>query len=262
MMKANEISTYRDYLAHLAAHPQTSSWDYGMYIREADQMKLFARQSSTLLFMLDYSTKAYPFVDQNSRQIMGYANEAFYEGGLEFVLHNNPNFRVLNLDIHRDRTEFLERNPMIDVAQLRFTMNFSFLDAKGKFRTILQRNSVIHLTDQHIPTAIFGFAWDVTEQISRNKFIQQVEQLDPETGDWQLLLSKEYYPNIDKNKLLSKREIEILKWIIEGCNSKQIADKLHVSVHTVNTHRRNMLQRTNCQNAMELLRYAVQNGIL
>lgn len=50
----------------------------------------------------------------------------------------------------------------------------------------------------------------------KNKFIQQIEQLDQETGDWQLLLSKEYYPHVDKDKLLSKREIEILKWIVEA----------------------------------------------
>ncbi|GAB4044245.1 response regulator transcription factor [Spirosoma litoris] len=76
------------------------------------------------------------------------------------------------------------------------------------------------------------------------------------------MLSKEYFPDIDPDKLLSKREIEILKWAIEGYSSKQIADKLFLSFNTVNTHRRNMLRKTNSQNSMDLLRYAIQHGLL
>jgi DNA-binding NarL/FixJ family response regulator len=43
--------------------------------------------------------------------------------------------------------------------------------------------------------------------------------------------------------ILSEREIEILKLIADGYESKDIAGKLFLSVATVNTHRRNMIER-------------------
>jgi len=58
---------------------------------------------------------------------------------------------------------------------------------------------------------------------------------------------------------LSAREIEILKLVAEGFSSKQVADKLFLSELTVNTHRRNMLKKTNQPNVAALVSYAKQN---
>lgn len=52
---------------------------------------------------------------------------------------------------------------------------------------------------------------------------------------------------------LTKREREILACIAEGLSSKQIADKLCISQHTVDNHRKNMLAKTATRNCVELL---------
>ena len=52
---------------------------------------------------------------------------------------------------------------------------------------------------------------------------------------------------------LSNREQEILHLISQGMRSQDIADKFHVSVHTVNTHRRNMLKKLEVKTMAELL---------
>jgi DNA-binding CsgD family transcriptional regulator len=261
-MSRSITPTYRDYLQQLAEHPQTTAWDYGMSLHEIDQMKLFARQASTVIFLLDYSSKSYPFMDRSTRQIMGHSHEAYYEGGLEFMLHNFVTFDILNQDIHRDRAEFLKNYPPKDIAKLRFSMSYRYKTSSGERRTILQRHTIMQSTEQNLPVVIFGFAWDITHQTPKGRLIHQIEELNLETGDWSLRLGKEFYPDIDKDKLLSKREIEILKWAVEGYSSKQIASKLSLSMHTVNTHRQNMLRKTNCQNSMELLRYALNYGFL
>ena len=261
-MKIAPSLTYQDYLQHLAKHKQTNSWDYGMYLRETDALKTFARQSAALVFVLDYTTKHYPFIDQNAHQIMGHPNEAFYEGGVEFMVHHNTDFKFFNEDIFRDRAAFLDKHKATDLTRFRFTMSYRYRGDTGQLHTILQRNTIIHTTPDNQPSGIIGFAWDVSNLMNGKKLIHQIEQLNPATNDWESMLSKEYYPDSDQDKLLSKREIEILKWAIEGYSSKQIADRLHLSVHTVNTHRQHMLRKTNCQNSMDLLRYAVTYGFL
>jgi DNA-binding CsgD family transcriptional regulator len=60
----------------------------------------------------------------------------------------------------------------------------------------------------------------------------------------------------DENESLSGREREILTLISEGLVSKQVADKLSLSVHTVNTHRRNIISKMNVSNTAEAIRQA------
>jgi DNA-binding NarL/FixJ family response regulator len=62
-------------------------------------------------------------------------------------------------------------------------------------------------------------------------------------------------------KILSKKETQILKLIAEGKNSKDIAEKLDLSIRTVSNHRANMLKKTNLNNTAELVRIASKEGL-
>lgn len=59
---------------------------------------------------------------------------------------------------------------------------------------------------------------------------------------------------------LTPREIEILKLVCEEMNSQEIAEKLFISVHTAETHRRNLLSKTGCRNSVGLVKYAMEKG--
>jgi len=52
----------------------------------------------------------------------------------------------------------------------------------------------------------------------------------------------------------SKRENQIIKLIAEGYSSKEISDQLFISVHTVKTHRKNILRKANVKNMVELIK--------
>ena len=54
--------------------------------------------------------------------------------------------------------------------------------------------------------------------------------------------------------MLSKRESEVLKFVLEGKTSNEIAESLFISVNTVHTHRRNILKKTGAASIVDLLR--------
>lgn len=66
----------------------------------------------------------------------------------------------------------------------------------------------------------------------------------------------------DEQAQLSKREIEIIKLIAQENTTKEIAQKLFISVNTVETHRKNILSKLNVKNSAGVIKYALQNGIL
>lgn len=61
---------------------------------------------------------------------------------------------------------------------------------------------------------------------------------------------------------LSEREREVLLLLVKGRNAKQIADTLVISKNTVDTHRRRILDKLNCESVAELTKYAIREGFL
>jgi two-component system response regulator NreC len=66
----------------------------------------------------------------------------------------------------------------------------------------------------------------------------------------------------DSFDLLSAREREILQLVAEGNSSKEVAALLNLSVHTVETHRSNTMQKLNLRGIPELILYAVRRGLI
>jgi two-component system response regulator NreC len=60
---------------------------------------------------------------------------------------------------------------------------------------------------------------------------------------------------------LSQREREVLQLLAEGSTAKDIAGRLHISVKTVETHRRNLLSKLELESVADLVRYAIREGI-
>ena len=63
------------------------------------------------------------------------------------------------------------------------------------------------------------------------------------------------------SKVLSDREREVLQLLSEGKSTKQIALKLHISGKTVETHRRQIMNKLNIHTVAELTKYAIRKGL-
>ncbi len=61
--------------------------------------------------------------------------------------------------------------------------------------------------------------------------------------------------------VLSPREREVLQLLAEGCDTRTIADRLHIGVKTVENHRRNLMEKLGLTNLADLIRYALREGV-
>jgi two-component system response regulator NreC len=87
--------------------------------------------------------------------------------------------------------------------------------------------------------------------------------LSPEVTDVVLrhYLSTSLENDIEKSRELTLREREVLQLIAEGRATKEIAGRLHISVKTVETHRKKIMDKLNLHSVAELTKYAVRHGI-
>lgn len=97
-----------------------------------------------------------------------------------------------------------------------------------------------------------------TEILNAVKFAEQGQKY----------ISKELLPTTEKcdselSKIntLTRRELDIIKLLVSGKNSQQIAEDLYLSVFTVNTHRKNILHKLNLKNAAGIVKFAIENNI-
>ena len=68
--------------------------------------------------------------------------------------------------------------------------------------------------------------------------------------------------NPEENIQITDREMEVLKLLINELTSKEIAEKLFISERTVDTHRKNLLRKTNSTNIVGLLKYAHSHKLI
>ncbi len=65
-------------------------------------------------------------------------------------------------------------------------------------------------------------------------------------------------PPLEQTAEITPREKEVLELVAQGFSTKQIADKLGISIRTVESHRINMLKKLNVSNTAELIRKSIQ----
>jgi len=83
----------------------------------------------------------------------------------------------------------------------------------------------------------------------------------------QLLLNRYITSNLDKadnneEDSLSARQIEILKLWGNSYSNQEIADKLFISVRTVETHKNHIMQKLNLKSTVDLVKYAIKSNII
>ena len=86
-----------------------------------------------------------------------------------------------------------------------------------------------------------------------------ISHINTDTNKTEVLYEEQYLPEIS-NTMLSEREAQVLSLICVGMTSVQIADKLCISQHTVNTHRKNILRKTFSKTTADLAIFALTSG--
>jgi DNA-binding NarL/FixJ family response regulator len=68
--------------------------------------------------------------------------------------------------------------------------------------------------------------------------------------------------SLSTRTILTSREREILQLLAEGLSAKEIAAHLNLSIKTIETHRRNIMEKLEIRTIAELTKYAIREGLV
>jgi PAS domain S-box-containing protein len=122
---------------------------------------------------------------------------------------------------------------------------YRFKHKNGNTRKLLRQTAACGKHNGHV-THTLGVLTDITNLDANPRVTVNVFGLNAHC----------FHPNIPElqltQSLFTSREVQILSLLAQGKTSKQIAAHLHLSPHTVDTHRRNMIRKLEVQNTQEL----------
>ena len=173
---------------------------------------------------------------------------------LESRIHPDDRAQLAALQV--TLSQFIYSLPLEQRNDYSNIYSFRILNAKQQYIRVTSRHQVLE-QDRN------GKAWLVIGNMDISP-----DQKHSETVDCTVLNLKNgefFSPSsllMPSSLNLTNREIEILRLIQKGLLSKEIADKLCISIHTVNIHRQNLLRKLGVQNSIEAIRLGQETGLL
>lgn len=156
----------------------------------------------------------------------------------------------------------LNKIPVDDILRYKVVYVLRFRHADGSYRTILQQTKTLTLSEDGKAQQVLGIHTDVSYlNMPIDHKISFIGEDRP--SFYALSTDDDFIPEeYDYHKLFTPREKEILRNIAKGKSFGEIAEILNVSPHTINTHKKNILRKTDCKNTTELIARCVRLGII
>ncbi len=230
--------------------------DYSAINKHASVLQTLSDIGNSGTGIFDLCKREVIFYSSNFGALLGYEPNDYKNIGQQFFaskIHPDDALKCSN----------------IGVSALKILNNFSS-DEKLNYKLITEyrmlnfQNQYVRLIEQY----------QVLELDSNGQIWLMMNVVDVSSNQDVLEESKSQLVNFRTGKIipmevsrkvqveLTKREIEILKYVKDGLLSKEISNKLAISVHTVNTHRQRFLEKLGANNSLEAVIFAAKFGLL
>lgn len=221
-------------------------------------IELLAKVNNSYVFVVEQHVQ-YLYLSDSYIRFFGYnpnALELQNNEEIDFESRIHPEDLIVLGNTQERLFEYLQTTQTNKILEYKLVYEFRVLNSYNKYVRIVSQHQVLELDENGNPWLIMGIA-DLSPNTAPldNIKIQVVNFI---TGE-PLPLNK-----FEEKELIefTPREKEILLLIKSGMLSKEISNRLSVSIHTVNKHRQNIMQKMNADNIIEAIEYARKLGLL
>jgi LuxR family transcriptional regulator, quorum-sensing system regulator SdiA len=200
--------------------------------------KIFANINA-IVSVFDMNRFRLVWANEHFRKVLGYKRNKKSEPEKVVELYH-PDDRDFLLQMKK----YFVGNP-----QGNFTAFYKFRNAKGEYLWFYTTASVFRYSPDDNVFEVAAVSVDFTKQITYHKNLK--------------FFSQEKLQDLNRRHIgkITKRELQIIKYFANGFKTREIAELLGLSFHTVNNHRKNVLRKLELKNLAALVNFAVENGL-
>ena len=228
--------------------------DYSVLETHRPFLEKLSQVNNSGITVFDLHKKQHIYSSYNFAGIFGYDLEEIEKQGNDYFnsrVHPEDFLGLLKNGV--TIMKFYFQLPKEERSNYKFVNEYRILGHENKYLRVIEQHQALELDKS-------GNIW----------LTLGVIDISPDQSDLQQIKSQVFKFNTgqiipisfsDESVTLSKREKEILSLVKEGLLSKEISDKLCISVHTVNTHRQRILEKLGAANSLEAAAYASKLGL-
>lgn len=203
------------------------------------------------LYILDLIKKEVSF-QKGIKQFLGYKPEEFTFSHVISLIHPHDCDMVTRL--LRASLQYASENDMS--KGLGYFVTYRIKHKDGSYIKILRQSNVFDADENGKIISNVSMITDISFMDASEKVQWKFVAPGLDQKKFKKYITKEYVG------FFSERQHEILKLLKEGATSSTISQKLFISKHTVDGHRRNMLHKSNCTNTIDLINFSKTNGLI
>jgi DNA-binding CsgD family transcriptional regulator len=207
-------------------------------------------------FVFNVFQGAFDFVSEEIKNVLGYEPEEYTTEKMLDKIH--PDDKIYFLNFEQGSIDFFKNLPFDKIKKYKAQYDYRIKAKNNKYVRILQQIVPIEYDETNFYHTL-GIHTDISHIKQDGNPCFSLIGIDNEPSYYNIQDMVVFTKSYD---LFTKREREILKYIVEGKNSKTIANDLNISLHTVNTHRKNILIKANCKSPIDLVTKVINEGLI
>lgn len=252
----NTIKYYQEALAiweKMAKTKQDSSLELELDI--AKEINAIFHVGPFYYYIFDVASGRFLYMDASIQSILGVEPDTLTVADFMHLLH--PQDVPYFLNFEQKVAEFFAQLNLNQILKYKVSYDFRAKRADGNYIRILHQVITInHSEDGHVLQTL-GVHTDITHIKPSGEPKLSFIGLEGEPSFIDIDYKKTF---VLHKEAFSMREKDIIKQLCEGYTSMEIATKLSISQHTVNTHRKNILKKTGAKSTTDLIVTAIKMG--
>lgn len=226
-----------------------STFDIGMQKKLLDIFHV----GEYYFYIVNVRKVMFEFVSPDMEKILGYRLEDITLPFLVSLIHTDDLPYYLNFETAI--TSFFNSLKGDKLFKYKIQYDFRLKKADGSYIRILNQFVIIQHEADNVRTFVINT--NISHLKKEVKPVLSFIGLEGEPSYYNVDVKDVFKPG---KGFFTKREKDILRALAQGMNSIQISDMLHISKHTVDSHRKNMLRKTEAKSTSEILGIAFNNG--
>lgn len=228
------------------------------HIKKLIELDYFYPYNSTFYCITNTVHQNFEYISKNFTACTGLSRDKMMQGGMDYfwTLFHPEDIKLWLKSLTNLMTFTMTELNDEQRKRMSYTWNYRIKNASNKYVNIIQNTTPLQFDDAKKP--IIGMAhYTVLDGDMHMDICASAKYLN-DNNEYETL----FYENVYSQKLLdvfTNRERDIIRLIITKNKSEVIADKLNISIHTVNTHRKNILKKINIDSTFELISYFKNN---
>lgn len=209
-------------------------------------------------YIYDCYHGCYHFVSKNIDRVLGYREDQLMNLKKEEIYDAiHPEDRQAVITLGKKSWKYISSVKPGLRKKYKVSMDFRVRKHNQEYVRILLQKAILNQDKKGNVVHVIGICTDISHWHKGNEVTATIAGTEDEQKFLSFRMDKP-----DEQVTLSDREKQILALIARGYSSKSIARDLSISPHTVNSHRRNMMDKLGVHKTINMVNYALSKGLI